>query len=150
MNTRCLALLVLAFALAGPMSVYAQSTSAGEITGDKDFIHLNESFTLTISDSDLDTDELSFDSFSITFASGESSEQTLMAIRINNATFTVNTTISMNFQESGATDSGVFVENMNLSVINAAVPGGLTKDDIISFVYFDDVIVAVTERIFSM
>lgn len=125
--------------------------STGSIAGPSQ-AGVNDKFSLTITDPDLNTNSNSVDSFVMTFPASANTVPTTtpfnvpfangmaaMTLKAKGTGVTLGATaLTMTFIETDI-DSGIFTaNNIDMSIINAAVTGGLSDGDQIEFKYFDN------------
>ncbi|AIF82782.1 hypothetical protein NTE_00702 [Candidatus Nitrososphaera evergladensis SR1] len=120
--------------------------SAGTLAGPTQ-AGVTDKFGLTITDPDLNTNSKSVDSFIVTFpvspantANGVSFANGMgtMTLKAKGSGLTLGSALTMTFIETDI-DSGIFTaSNIDMSIINAAVSGGLSDGDQIEFKYTDN------------
>jgi hypothetical protein len=113
---------------------------------------VTDKFSLTITDPDLNTNSNSVDSFIVTFPSSTTDTSTgvsfangmgTLALKakgtgVNLSTAPTPKALTMTFIETGVA-TGIFTaSNIDMSIINAAVSGGLSDGDQIEFKYSDN------------
>ena len=119
----------------------------GTLTGPTTQVSVTGKFPLTITDKDLNANSKSVDSFIVTFpASSNTGTPVSFANGLGQLTLKAkgsgvtlgSTALTMTFIETGV-DTGVFTASgIDMSIINAAVSGGLSDGDQIEFKYFDN------------
>ncbi len=129
------------------------SHTAGTLEGPSSVVGVTDSFTLTLKDADLNTSDKTIETYVVTLGTGTFTSPVTFASGLSGITakaagkqigvatssggIVLGTDLTLTFIETGPNTGEFTASNIDMSVINSAVSGGLKDGDRVEFKYTD-------------